>query len=254
MSTPSILFPGDIDLHWVGPDLNKGPLPALFYLAISGHDSLVLDPFNQPVAFLEKNYQLRVFSLTLPAHEPPIEPQHALKEWAERFAHHEDILSPFVDTICRAATMLVQKNIASTLGICGLSRGGFLAIHAAAKSPLFSTVLGFAPLTRLSLAKEFFPITPHPLVDRLDLAHCYEHLIDKTIRLYIGNRDERVSTASCFAFVQGLAETAYQKKIRSPQIELIISPSIGYLGHGTSEHIFHQGASWMAKQLGAAHV
>lgn len=250
----SLLLPNNLELHWTGPSLSEGPLPAIFYLAISGQDSLTLDPFNQPVVFLEKNYRIRIFSLTLPAHEPPLEPNHALTEWAERLTQGDDILSSFVDMICYAAQMLVEKNIASTLGISGLSRGGFFATHAAAKSPLFNKVLGFAPLTRLGLTKEFSLLSSNPLVKSLDLHNLYEHLTDKAIRFYIGNRDERVSTPSCFAFVEGLAETAYQKKVRSPQVELIISPSIGYQGHGTSTHIFHKGADWLAKQLGAERI
>ncbi len=253
MLNQPIILKEDVLLEWIGPPLHEGPLPALIYLAISAKDSLTLDPFNQPVEFLKAHYAMRVFSLTLPAHEPPLEPQHALKEWADAFVKGHDLLSPFIDQLVEAGKFLVQKEIASSLGVAGLSRGGFLALHAAAKSSLFSSVLGFAPVTKLENSKDFRAIPTLPILHGLRLELYYSMLIERKIRLYIGSRDERVSTASCFDFIEKLADKAHQMHKRaSPHAELIISPSIGYLGHGTPLHIFQDGARWMAQTLGAS--
>jgi esterase FrsA len=197
---------------------------------------------------------MRIFSLTIPGHEPPLEPQNAIAVWAEDFTRGNDPLTPFIDKIAYAAEHLQSSGIASQVGIAGLSRGGFLATHAAAKTPVLQTVLGYAPLTCLGLSKEFSSLSEDTRIPSFDLVNLYDKLINKNIRFYIGNRDVRVSTSACFAFVQGLAETAFQNRIRSPQVELIISPSIGHQGHGTSKPIFEQGAAWIAQQLGAAHV
>jgi hypothetical protein len=244
----------DIELFFSGPSLEEGPLPALIYLSLSGQDSLSLDPFNQPVAYLLKHYKMRVFSLTIPGHEPPLEPQNAITLWAEDFAKARDPLTPFIDKVAESAELLVSKGIASQVGIAGLSRGGFLAVHAAAKTPVLQYVLGYAPLTRLGLAKEFSSFADEARIQSFDLVHLKDKLINKSVRLYIGNRDVRVSTAACFAFVQSLAETAFHNRIRSPQVELFISPSIGHHGHGTPKPIFEQGAVWIAKLLGSSHV
>lgn len=239
----------DVEVFFSGPSLEEGPLPALIYLSISGEDSLNLDPFNQPVLFLLQNHKMRVFSLTLPAHEPPIRPADSLSLWAEDFAKGYDPLTPFILKVAKVADLLKLEKIASKVGIAGLSRGGFLAIHAAAHSEVLHDVLAFAPITSLRYTKEFAPLRNNLLIDHLSLDLLNPRLIHKAIRCYIGNRDERVSTSSCFSFMANLVEEAFNNKIRSPQVELMISPSVGYLGHGTPKHIFEDGAAWIGKKI-----
>ncbi len=243
----------DLPGFYLGPPLEKGPLPAVFYLAISAQDSLTLDPFNQPVKkWLD--YPLRIFSLTLPGHEPPRPPQEALQLWAQHLEKGEDLIGAFVDQLVQMTHSLIEKGWIDPkkIGLAGLSRGGFLATHAAARSPLFSTILGFAPLTSLRSCKEFSHLHHLSYIDTLDLHHLYGQLINKKLRFYIGNHDERVETRRCYTFIEGLAETSYAQRIRSPQVELSIFPSIGHQGHGTPPYIFEQGAAWLADQLGVS--
>lgn len=232
------------ELQYIGPDLTKGPLPAVFYFALSAKDSLHLDPFNQPAVFLSK-YRLRVFSLTLPGHHLPA--TEALSDWAQEIRNGNDIISEFSNRALEVMEELITKNVIEKgkLATAGLSRGGFLACHIAAKTALVSTILGFAPLTRLDYVKEFEGMD----VSAFNLSHLVDSLSDRTIRFYIGNRDRRVGTEHCFHLISALAENAYHKKIRSPPIELIISPSIGHQGHGTPPTVFQEGADWLARGL-----
>ena len=115
-----------------------------------------------------------------------------------------------------------------------------MATHLAAIVPEIRTILGFAPLTGFSE----FP--------QHDLTHLIPKLSDRTLRFYIGNRDQRVSTSRCFHFIEQLAEASFQSNVRSPPIELFVTPSIGYQGHGTSKSIFEEGARFLAGQLGVA--
>lgn len=91
-----------------------------------------------------------------------------------------------------------------------------------------------------------------PLTHFLDfkLKSLIPHLIGKKLRFYIGNHDTRVGTANCFQFIEALAEASFQNRISSSDVELIIGPSIGHQGHGTSKEIFTKGADWMAEKLG----
>lgn len=243
-----------VSVSYVGPDLNEGPLPAVFYFSLSAEDSLGLDPFNQPVSFLSA-YPLRVFSMNIPGHGPNLPPTKALEVWAGEISSGRDVIGEFTDQISDAVDELHRQRIIfpNQVGAAGLSRGGFIALHAAAKIPDFQFILGFAPLTQLSYAKEFHAIPEHPLVKGLNLELIIPQLIGKKIRFYIGNRDHLVGTALCFNFAQALTEVSFEHKIRSPQVEMIISPSIGHKGHGTSTQIFHQGAKWMLDQLEVAH-
>ncbi len=254
-SYTSIDFGENLEMGFSGPPLEEGALPALFYFALSAKDSLTLDPYNQPVAYLAKK-RLRVFSITLPFHEPPLDPQHALAGWSNAFAEGRDILSPFIDAVVNVIAKISSHGYIheGQIGVAGLSRGAFIASHIAARSPLIQHILGYAPLTKLSRARGFSLPGHHPAVAKYDVHHLISSLIGKNVRFHIGNRDVLVGTAACFSFIEQLAEASYQNKIRSPQAELIVFPSIGYQGHGTPKEIFEQGAEWMSQKLGAAHA
>ncbi len=244
----SIDFGEGLEMGVSGPPLTEGPLPALFYFALSAKDSLCQGPYNQPVAYLSSR-RLRVFSVTLPFHQPPLDPQDALTHWAQAFLQGHDILAPFIHNVVRVIEKIAQLGYSSKMAVAGLSRGALIAAHVAAHSTLVQYILGFAPLTRLGKAREFREFAPHSLIDAYDTHNLLARLIGKPLRFYIGNRDERVGTASCFSVTQQLTEASYQSKIRSPQVELVIFPSIGYHGHGTPKEIFEQGAEWICQKL-----
>lgn len=240
---------------YTGPHLSAGPLPALFYFSLSSHDSLFTDPYNQPVAYLS-SLPIRIFSLSLPGHEKKKPPTQALCEWAEEIGNGHNPIEACVQNISALVEEVKKQGglLPNRVAVAGLSRGAFIALHAAAAIAEFETVLGFAPLTDLSHAKEFQEIADHPLVKSLNTAHLVDRLTDKNVRLYIGNLDVRVGTRRCFDFTEKLALAAFEKRVRSPNVELIISPSIGQYGHGTSKEIFHQGAQWVAEKLKAIDV
>lgn len=236
--------------EFLGPSLDKGPLPAVFYFALSAHDSLHLDPYNQPAVFLSSP-KLRIFSITLPGHDI-LPPTQALQFWADEIHHGRDVIHTFVEEVASYIHHLIAQHAIDPqkIGMMGLSRGAFIAAHAAALLPEISCLLGFAPLTRLENAEEFQDLH----VERWNLSHLAEKLYNRTMRFFIGNRDKKVGTENCFQFISDLAETAFQHKISSSPIELIIGPSIGHKGHGTSPQVFREGVSWLEKKLlGDAH-
>jgi len=221
-----------------GPSLDKGPLPAVIYLALSAEDSLNLDPFNQPVNALMNYSNLRVFSFDLPGHGKGLNKMKAMSYWA---AHFEEVNS-FVEKAKEDITSLINKGyISDQIIIAGLSRGGYLGLQLAAHDSRIKAVCGFAPLIKLESLEEFKNI-PSSSID-LNL------LVDKSIRLYIGNHDTRVGTENAHDFIRDLTKISLDRGIRSPQTELIIYPSIGFKGHGTPQEIFESGADWIAAKL-----
>jgi predicted esterase len=240
----------ETSIAYLGPPIEKGPLPAFFYLSLSAKDSLTLDPYNQPAKFLSSQ-NIRIFSMTLPGHDEGLDPTKALVVWAEEIYNGTNPIEKFVTKLEKACDYLIQRGaiLSEKVAIGGLSRGAFVATHAAARIPLFRKLLGFAPLTRLSFAKEFQQMQNNALVHSLSLISLVDALTDRKVRFYIGNRDTRVGTAFCFQFIEALSEAAFQKNIRSPQAELIISPSIGQQGHGTGPDTFRDGVKWIAKGL-----
>lgn len=239
-----------IDLFHVGPALDHGPLPSLFYFSLSGPDSLQLDPFNQPVQFL-RGKMIRVFSMTLPGHENGLSPLKALSLWAEDFGKGQDPFSPFLESAQIAIDFAIRERFVDPdrIAFAGLSRGGFLAAHLMARNEKARFLLAFAPITKLKYAKEFSSLKDLPAVQNYDLEHLSESLYNRHVRLYIGNCDTLVHTRSCFDFAMSLVSQGEKNKIRTPQIELFITPSIGRMGHGTSPEVFQQGAAWIESCL-----
>jgi hypothetical protein len=246
----SIHVAPNVTLYHIGPPLDYGPLPSFFYFALSGPDSLTLDPFNQPVQFL-LGKMVRIFSMTLPGHENDLPADGAMQLWAEDFSRGKDPLAPFLDSILTALNFAIKERFidAEKLGVAGLSRGGLIAAHVAAQDERFRSLLTFAPLTHLSLLKDFSRLQKNPLVLSYNVETLSEPLSTRHSRFYIGNRDVRVGTRSCFDCVMSIVEAAHAKRIRTPQVECIITPSIGKDGHGTSPEIFRQGALWMAESI-----
>jgi hypothetical protein len=232
-------------VEFLGPPLDTGPLPAVFYFSLSAHDSLHLDPYNQPAIYLSSP-DLRIFSVSLPGHDT-LPPTQALRFWADEILHGRDVISAFVQEVVSYIRHLIDQQVVlpEKIGVMGLSRGVFIASHVAAHLPEIKHILGFAPLSRLSTVQEFQDLD----VDRWNLTHLAEKIYNRNVRCYIGNRDVRVGTGACCDFISALANTAFEQKISSSPIELIIGPSHGHKGHGTSPAIFRQGAAWLEKKL-----
>ena len=237
----------DLTLYHVGPPLENGALPAIFYFALSAKSSLTQDPFNQPIQFLNDK-PIRFFSLDLPAHENDKSPHDALASWAQDIANGQDILNPFLENVLEALQYGIDQNLIdpAQVGVAGLSRGGFLASHLAAREPRFKAILEFAPLTDITHSKDLHPVAANPIIESLNLAHLTDKLADRKIRFYIGNKDTRVDTRSCTELALRLSHAS---TLRIPQIELIMSPSIGQMGHGTAPETFRSGALWLADAI-----
>lgn len=233
-----------------GPPLSNGPLPSVFYFSLSGHESLDLDPFNQPAVILS-GQGIRVFSLTLPGHDGDFPHQHAIKEWGNILASGKSIVDDFVGICIRALEFLVAQGYADphSIAAAGLSRGAYIATQFAAKDERVGTILGFAPLTRLETIKDFKVEADPELLSKHALENLIPELLKKKLRFYIGNYDTLVGTPHCFSFIHALSEAAYQHNRRFPPVELIIYPSIGHKGHGTPPEIFTAGSEWLAKSL-----
>lgn len=241
----------DIHVGHLGPPKETGPLPTVIYFGLSLQESLTTDPFNQPVVYLQ-NFPVRILSLNLPAHGPNLNALDAMYVWAKEISSGNDIISSFIDQCIYAINTLIERKLIlrEKIGVMGLSRGGFIAAHLALKFPQLRAIVGFAPMTTLTSIKEFNSLDQSSLVQTLNLQNHLSGLCDKTMRFYIGNRDTRVSTDECYTLVRKLADTAFEQGLRSPPIEMIISPSIGHMGHGTPKEIFIDGAHWIGKKLG----
>lgn len=242
----SLPSPNGIEILELNPKNPHVPLPALVYCALSAKSSLTLDPFDQPVRFLSHE-NIRLLSITLPDHEEGKDPKEAMRKWLESYLQDPYFFDRFIQNAREALFSLIAEGFIDKdkIALAGLSRGGYVVLRLAAESEEFKSVMAFAPLIDPSTLLEF----DQSIIDTLSLKAYIPKLIGKHIRIHVGNRDTRVSTAKSFEFIHELTEKSYEAGIRSPAVEMLIMPSIGHKGHGTSEESFQIGASWIKKEL-----
>lgn len=227
-----------------GPLFEEKKCPTLLYLSLSGEDSLTLDPYNQPISFLEGS-GIRTLSVTLPGHHEGQDKYEAMKYWAD----HLSELQTFLKQMMALLDHLFEKKWIEPhqFAIAGLSRGGYIATYLLSH-PQVQYALGYAPVTDLNYLSEFQRVDRKQL-EALSLENLIDKIYNKSLRYYIGNRDMKVGTSQATDFVIKIADYAYSHKIRSPKVELIISPSAGFLGHGTLPPTFREGTEWIKKQI-----
>lgn len=254
MDIHHLTSPDQMPIFFCGPNVSEGPLPAFFYFALAGDESLTLDPYHQPVLpFIGK--AIRVFSMTLPFHGPGFDKFQAMEVWMKHLSEGDAFLDIFFEKSLRAIDWLISIGIVDPnhIAIGGLSRGGFIATQLAAKEKRFRILLAFAPLTRFQILDEY-GISPSLLLEKqieaYDLLRQVPSLLHlEHTRIYIGNRDTRVGTDACYQFVRAWVEQTHELRARNCRIELFITPSIGFKGHGTASSVFQEGAYWVQKQL-----
>lgn len=135
----------------------------------------------------------------------------------------------------------VLADIASTkrtdttrVTVLGVSRGGYLAMRAAAEVPEVAIVIALAPVTDLFKLREFEGAkAPKPLYS---LKSFYPVIASKHLFLQINNDDDRVGTDQALALIKGVVEAGGDSSV---DVTAIITPR---KGHSTSEH--EAAANW----------
>lgn len=246
----SLKLPNSLEVQYIGPQIDIGPLPSVFYFALSAEESLSVNPYSQPVEYLS-SYPIRIFSMTLPFHGKGYSNVEALKIWAEKIKEGQNILEDFIQNAVKTIDTMVEEKIITpyNIGIAGLSRGALVALNIAALCPRIPNILLFAPLLDLAYVEEFINLKNNTQVKNTSSLNLAHYLLNRNIRIYIGNRDIRVGTDISFNFIRKISELSFNKKISPCNAEMIIKPSIGAYGHGTSSESFNDGAKWLSSKL-----
>lgn len=240
-----------IPLFYLGTS-EKKRLPALFYLALEGEESLSTHPYNLPATYFGPN--VRVFSASLPFHEKGQDKNKAISFWAKSLEEDRYDLRDFLEKLKLTIDHLITEGWIDPhyLAVAGLSRGGFLATHLSALHPAIKTLVAFAPVTDLLVLEDFSHFKENARLtskaEHLSLFTLTEKLTHlRQIRFYISNRDEKVSTDSCYHWIRAMAEHVHEKRAKHCHVELVLTSPIGFKGHGTSDLIFKEGAELIKK-------
>lgn len=232
------------------PPQDDTPAPTLLLLASTGTHTLMTEPYCRVGRLLHAE-GWNIVSLDLPCHGADRrtgEPEE-LAGWAARTAAGEDIVATFQARVNAVVEHLVAKGMAdpARIAAAGTSRGGFMALHAAAGNPRIRAVAAFAPVTDLTALREFTGQSSSPLVRRLAVAQATETLADRTVWITIGDADTRVDTGKAVALARMLERAAGACGL-PPQVALHVVPVPGHVSLA-EWHV--QAANWLGQMIPA---
>jgi pimeloyl-ACP methyl ester carboxylesterase len=157
MTSRLVTTPYGIRFRLAG-DRGQRPAPTLFMFGSSAQESVEMESFNTLGFILARDGFLSV-GLDAPGHGEDMrsgEPA-GLAAWRTRLEAGEDFLGGFVGRFTAVLDYLVKEGYSDSnrVAVCGSSRGGFLALHAAANDPRARAIVVFAPVTDLLQVREF---------------------------------------------------------------------------------------------------
>jgi esterase FrsA len=159
----------------------------------------------------------------------------------------ERVIENFAAKVSPVLDYLVAEGYADPARIvaAGTSRGGFMALHAAAADARIRAVMAFAPVTDLLALKEFSGVRNQAGVRALATENLAPRLACRPIWICIGNHDTRVDTDRAIRFTRRVVECAVAAGKR-PDIELWVQPSEG---HQIAPDSHEKAAAWLATRI-----
>ncbi|QDT80545.1 esterase [Gimesia maris] len=232
-----------------GP-LPDQPKPTFFILAGTMESTLGSPYFRQCGNQLADAGYLLV-SVDIPCHgkqHRPPEPT-GLSGWAYRCEQGDD----FVADNNRRLSQVLDELIAGGqtnpdyVGVCGTSRGGYLALQFAAHDPRVKGVAAFAPVTDLTVLNEFKSRSKNEMVQSLSMIRNADKLAGRPVWIVIGDRDVRVGTDEAIAVARSITQAGLEKGGQSQvDLHVIAEPK----GHTVPAGSTDLAANWFLKQVG----
>jgi dienelactone hydrolase len=159
-----------------------------------------------------------------------------LAAWKDALLRGEDLIGQWTHTVSLVLDHLIASGRSSRFVAVGISRGGFMALHAAAGDPRIRAVAGLAPVTELGALAEFAGAESDPRVVATNL-RTKSASLRMPVWLTIGRTDTRVSTAACQTFVDTL-------RAGGGDVTFTLNASTG---HATPAGDVQAASAWLAR-------
>ncbi|MEI8245288.1 MAG: prolyl oligopeptidase family serine peptidase [Lentisphaerota bacterium] len=242
-TTSSGVVYGEGDIYPIVPDA-----PLLINLCSTAREGLE-DSYFGRIARLAGAFGFRTVSIDLPCHGSKIlaGENEGLQGWSNRLSAGSDPVAEILLELKLIVDELEGRGLLKnrTTVISGTSRGGLLALLAAANDARFNYVIAFAPVTDLRYLKEFAELPAAKLPEAYNLHQQCDPLAMRKIYLNIGNSDDRVSTGSAINLTSGIIKSARAQGL-SPRIELHVN---AIDGHTTTVDAHDQAFAWLKNEM-----
>jgi dipeptidyl aminopeptidase/acylaminoacyl peptidase len=189
-------------------------------------------------------------TIDIPSHgaERRADEPEGLEGWNYRTSRNEDFVAESTRRLTSVLDFLLVRHLADPrrIAVCGTSRGGFLALHFAAKDKRIRCVAAFAPVTDLLMLREFHNQTDTPFAKSLALHNHVDDLAGKPIWIVIGDQDDRVGTDKAISFARQLTAASLKHKVES-RGELHVLPESR--GHTLPDRVSDDAAAWIVAEI-----
>ena len=228
---------------------HEQPAPTLIVLATTIKNTLNSAYYRHCGNQLVKRGYICI-SINLPCHGDQRvdgEPE-GLSGWSHRAARDSDFVAEFNNRLSKVLDHLIKQGVSDPrkIAACGTSRGGFLALHAAIHDPRVKCVAGFAPVTDLSVLREFKSTSERRLVKQLNLIKRAKDLAGRKVWIVIGDQDERVGTDHAIQLAREISRESRKQKLPN-QATLHVLPEPR--GHTIPDGADRLAADWILQQI-----
>jgi dienelactone hydrolase len=230
----------------IWPEKPASPSPTLLFFGGSVEEMLA-DEYQRQCGNLlaEKGYICVLVDAPCEGKDKRPDEPGGLDGWRYRLEQGEN----FVPEVNARATDVLNDLVArgytdpEKIAACGISRGGFLAMHFAASDSRVKCTAVFAPVVNLGTLPFFKGAEKHPAVRSVDLMEGADKLVGKPLWIVLGDQDRPIDTDYVIAFARKVSRLSRQNS----RIELHVMPEPG--GHTTPAGSDLQSAVWIAKQF-----
>jgi len=251
-SEPKVLLshtPDGIQFGIWGNAKREQPAPTLIVLATTIQNTLNSAYYRHCGNQLAKRGYICV-SINLPCHGDQRvdgEPE-GLSGWSHRAARNSDFVSEFNNRLSKVLDHLIKQGVSNPekIAACGTSRGGFLALHAIIHDSRVKCAAVFAPVTDLSVLREFKSTSEYQLVKDFNLITRAKDLANRKVWILIGDQDKRVSTDHAVQLAREISKESRKQKSPS-RITLHVLPEPR--GHTIPDGAARMAASWILKEI-----
>ena len=199
-------------------------------------------------------------SLDIPCYGDDARPGEpgGMRGWRARLEKGEPLFENLQKQAASVVNYLARQGTVDPerVGVCGVSRGGFVALHLGAAEPGMRFVVGFAPVTDLLALKEFSGIADPAPARALDVMTLADKLLDRPLWISIGDNDERVDSRHAIDFALRMMRISVRHKMpmthfwSGDDIRLTVTPSEGANGHSSYRGAHEDAATWILRLYG----
>jgi len=223
--------------------------PTLIHVGSTGYVMLAHADMNGLADVMYTQHSWSVASFDIPGHGANLHATETygdvgsgMGNWVTRTAAGENIAETFKAQLSDLVAWLINEghSAAGRIAVSGISRGGFLALHALAVTEVAAAV-GLMPVTDLASLDEFAGHTNNWIVKHTRIGACFNS--QKPAYIEIGNQDVRVGSWDA---ARNVAEILARLPMVN-DVALTIAPDTA--GHVVPAGAVSKAATWLSSKV-----